>query len=66
MLKPLTSPANLQARLLASNPVTKIDPGRAGKQVGPGLGHGITYRADAAQTCHDDTTTAHSEILKRT
>jgi hypothetical protein len=37
----------------------------SGKQVGPGVGHGIAYRANTTKTCHNDTTTAHSVILKK-
>jgi hypothetical protein len=43
----------------------QVNAGGSGKDAGPGLGHGISYRADTTQTCDDNTTTAHSVILKK-
>ena len=66
MSKPLTSPANLQAKALASNWVMSVDARLAGQQVGPGLGHRVAHGADATEAGHDDAASglpAHSAAL---
>ena len=43
----------------------QINAGFPGQQVGPRFSHSVTHRTNAPQTCHDDTTTTHSEILEK-